>query len=482
MGFARNITLADVAGGLYERSLRRAAKGNERALAILDERFRESNIWVLLDFGVSDYVDIYRLEAYAYEYWLTTARLRRIGKGGSLVVPEDGSFHTGRGINNDLEGLIQSYDERTAAGGLSASALGVAFTMRTPRGADPAPGVMAGYNTERRPWSEVCTIDSAIDGNFVPNFYLTGIDLGGFYRAHEFAKSSFAAARGFSLLSFIGVVAGLGLLELGTVLHQTNATDRTQRLLHLYQRAYVISHWTGYVDALTETVEYLVGPLREAGDPSLASEVPKVIQDLTLSQEKRRGSGFWSLGPRYPFVHYADGILVDLQGLPVLLRNAFFGIRLDGGPKGTEFEDFFREYSKREGLDLLPERTLKARSGKSREVDAAFRCKDSLILCECRAMETPLDLEISRPKSLNARIDDLTDKVEQARTLTEFVRDNISGENYDFSWASSIEYLVVSPFVEWVWSRDPSLWLDVTTPRILSFGEAVAYLGRESER
>ena len=90
--------------------------------------------------------------------------------------------------------------------------------------------------------------------------------------------------------------------------------------------------------------------------------------------------------------------------------------------------------------------------------------------------ERPLDYEIGRPRTMAKRKDRFQGKLDQAKSMRSFIESNPSGTNYDFSNVCCIEYAVVSPFVEWIWSRDNELWIEVDLPRILSPEEVFTLL------
>jgi hypothetical protein len=470
------IAIEDIAGGLFYRELVRAIQ-DRRVLRQVAAEFRNSNQYVMAQFSVRDYVNIYLLEALAYEYWLVTARMRRVGKGGSIVVSEDGNIYGGDAGGDDFEWLVRNYDSRTDRIPFEASALGVTF--RNSVAVEDIQAIAACYNLERQVWPDVCSYDEAQEQTLIPNFYLTCVNVAAFYRAHSFAEQEFLRARGFSLTSFLGIIAAIGLIEIRKVFESSDYLSRFYRLHQLYQRGYVVRKESDYfADVIGKATALLDGWLGIDGH-TLKADATAVIDSLTLTTGKHRSSGLWSLGPRYVFFHYDNAIIVDLQSLHVVLQNAFFGVRLGNGPKGPLFEEFFRSQAQESGLEVLPNRVLTSNAGKEREVDAAIRRGSSLFLCECRTMERPLDLEISRHKTLKARISDLSQKLEQGCSLATFVATERKGRNYDFSWADRIDHLVVSPFVEWVWSRDTALWLDDATPRILCFSEAISYISRQ---
>jgi hypothetical protein len=64
----------------------------------------------------------------------------------------------------------------------------------------------------------------------------------------------------------------------------------------------------------------------------------------------------------------------------------------------------------------------------------------------------------------------------QAQTLAERVAKNPTGKNFDVSWAGSIEWRVVSPFVEFAWQIDEPLYDEAGLPRVLQVHELLDHL------
>ena len=51
---------------------------------------RAASQWVIKDFTEEDFVNIYRVEGLAYQYWRATALLRALGKGARITVRAGG--------------------------------------------------------------------------------------------------------------------------------------------------------------------------------------------------------------------------------------------------------------------------------------------------------------------------------------------------------------------------------------------------------
>jgi hypothetical protein len=109
-------------------------------------------------------------------------------------------------------------------------------------------------------------------------------------------------------------------------------------------------------------------------------------------------------------------------------------------------------------------------------VDAAVRIGDRLFLIECFSYELPLDFEIGKRSVFDKRKEFIIEKVDQAQTLAERVAKEPKGTNFDVSWAKSIEWRVVSPFVEFAWQIDEPLYDEAGMPRVLQVHELLGHL------
>jgi hypothetical protein len=191
----------------------------------------------------------------------------------------------------------------------------------------------------------------------------------------------------------------------------------------------------------------------------------------------------WSGGPRFPVIPFGDKCnVIDLASLGPLLRTLFVFVRHDGTRRGEAFEEAFRAALHLAAHDIVGVGKLVAHSEDEREVDAAVRVNETLYLFECVSIERPLDFEIGKIRTIENRSAELNKKLVQALTLRDFVIVNPVGRTYDFAWAKEIVCFVVSPFVEWIWSRSDSLWHDAHLPRILSADEALEFLDSERSR
>lgn len=251
-----------------------------------------------------------------------------------------------------------------------------------------------------------------------------------------------------------------------------------------FQRAYNL-HGRLLADIKSEILEY-VKLLRERNHikPSrLEVQLDEMLNFITLDSSKQQFISLWSNGPKPILVKINDYYLYDYSSWYPLLKNVFFGLRNydPDSKKGVEFEYAFAKTAKSAGFDVVMQSTKIRCNNLSREVDVAIKIQSSLYLFECRASERPLDFMIGNPKTIRNRCGDLEGKLKQSSTLKTFIENNKAGDNYDFSWAEEIYSAVVSPYTEWIWSTEESLWTSCKKfPKIMSVHEAIEYLKSES--
>ena len=168
-------------------------------------------------------------------------------------------------------------------------------------------------------------------------------------------------------------------------------------------------------------------------------------------------------------------LMIDLAAILPVLQTLFFGVR-KAHAGGVSFENAVRNAILARGLDLCLQGQLKWKNGNPREVDAAVRIGDRLVLIECFSYEMPLDYEVGKPSVFDKRKEFILEKVDQARTLAERVANEPKGTNFDVTWAKSVEWRVVSPFVEFAWQLDEPLYDDAGLPRVLQVQELLGHL------
>lgn len=483
---ANTIEVRDILGGHFIKSLtsRFHAPGESDFYA---NHVSKSPQWVLADFGPSDLATMYFVEGLAYQYWYINAKQRAAGKGVSIEVLPDGSLNELR--SDEQEELIRRYDNRLGKGELGfPSNVGTFVPLKGPRTESAV--IYVGHNVELLPISHLVDLpvqDANTHGAFIPNYLLSHLDAAEYYRTHKYLEKAFNKKYPFGLKEFC--LAAYAISSVLVSLSPKSSENELQQeidLIHKIQRGYI-----SLGVPLPKIKELVIQFLSEAqlddvfNGAAVVAQLDLIFSFLTLDEKKQRNLGIWSLGPRFAFIPYRNIYLFDLSAWFQIFRNLFFGMRNydPRSAKGTEFERIFSSLAGENGLEVVLESKEITLGEQDREVDVAIRVGGHLFLCECRSSERPLDFEIGKPKTINARCADLDEKLDQVLSLADLIRKYPRGKNYDFSWASDITPLVVSPYVEWIWSVDDKYWLPGGTPipRIMSASEAIGYISRYKE-
>jgi hypothetical protein len=209
-------------------------------------------------------------------------------------------------------------------------------------------------------------------------------------------------------------------------------------------------------------------------------EVRQGVEFISLGVASQNNIGLWSGGKRPILIPSIDGLMVDLAAIMPFLYNIFFGVRKTQQVGGKAFEDSVRAALQSRKLDVCFEGDLIWPSGDPREVDAAVRIGDRLLLIECFSYEMPLDYEVGKPSVFEKRKEFISKKLKQAQTLVERISKEPKGVNFDFSWAKSIDWRLVSPFVEFAWHVNDPLFDENGLPRLLQVRELLENLTDEA--
>jgi hypothetical protein len=436
--------------------------------------------WVIKDFAEEDFINIYRVEGLAVQYWRLTALMRCLGKGVPTRFNDDGTW--AYCWDDDLALLIRSIDGRTASNSSSESLLGTWADGQFPSDMRNTTSHLLhpAYNVFRAPVRDAfAPLGLVLADDYVPNFIVGSINLSAYLEAHKFLFDAFEARHGYRLETFVAVLWALEhvvLFPRSSHCSETKlAKSFREGIFHLMRRGY---------DVINAAQDRLVPQIRDwikVGFPHLdpsAEELSTVVERLALTPAVQGSISLWSGGPRYLIVPAGFHHAVDFQGLAVLLDTLFVRLSHDQSHRGTIFEEAFRRALQARSYDVRSGK-LKAPAGE-RELDAGVVLGNTLYVFECVSVERPLDYEIGNPQTIKSRCERLDKKVDQTLSLAEFLSENRKGANYDFSNVTHITPLVVSPFEEWIWDRSSRLWLDEATPRILSANEALELLSRMS--
>jgi hypothetical protein len=124
----------------------------------------------------------------------------------------------------------------------------------------------------------------------------------------------------------------------------------------------------------------------------------------------------------------------------------------------------------------LPSLRLRS-SGTSKQIDASWALGDTLLIAEAKAVSRSIAFDRGDTQAIRYRNTQVVERgLSEVDDKCIWLREHPAGSNYDVSHFKRIVGLVVSPFVEFIPSRDQRYWLDSDTPRVLSLGEVTSFL------
>ena len=450
------------------------------------QALKRSKQVVMTDFRVSDLHDVYGVEGLCCEYWWASAAMRAIGKG-AIIKWDPSKTPSLRYKDTGVNPLCFSYyDQRNneSRGFLTRLGTWIDETEEVER-IDPTRGQQIQFAQlapnpvaqEYPVWNR--QTKSMGRGFGATNFGIGTFSLASFKQENEFMAAPFKQKHGIELdivlfaiwaASFFGIYTGL-TSHLPAV---EQRIDRTMsNWVNLLFRGYSMVNFT--LDQLAQEAIWWAKQLNHERVFS-TDEARQGIEFISLSKSAKGNIGLWSGGKRPILLPSMHGLMIDLAAIMPLLHTLFFGLRKVPQVGGEAFEESVRTALRSRRMDICLQGKLYWRDGSEREVDAGIRLGDRLILIECFSYELPLDYELGKPSVFDRRKGFVLEKLEQARTLAERIRKDPVGTNFDVTWANTIEWLVVSPFVEFAWHVKDPLIGETGLPRVLQVRELIEYL------
>jgi hypothetical protein len=111
-------------------------------------------------------------------------------------------------------------------------------------------------------------------------------------------------------------------------------------------------------------------------------EVRKAVEFISLSKSAQNNVGLWSGGKRPILIPALHGLMLDLAAIVPFFLTLFFGLKKVQQVGGDSFENSVRNAVRLRGFDICLQGKLRWPSGELREVDAAVRIGDRLLLLE----------------------------------------------------------------------------------------------------
>ena len=428
----------------------------------------QGNQLVLTKFTSIDLQHFYDLERLAYEIWRTAAALRTTGKGAPLIVCEPPlSFADDR--SDDLDFLVTNYDQRLDQSSLSHSAAGVEFSTMD---AIKSAGVvfLPLYNLKEvtsEDYKEILSLmyKVRLQSEVKYNFVWFPFNLRDYRNAHRPFAVPFTEKYGISLDAVLAVVAAL-LLRVLYIWTESGIAAFTR----FHQRAYEgpITYET-LLNEIDIFIPHACALLEVEESCISKTEVLNAIKFWELNMTKRRDIDLSYSGPHYLFLPIQSGqYFIDYAWIFRRLYDLFVGVWISN----QNFKGDALENAVQQGPSVLPSGPCKALNGEQRQIDYAINLCNNLVILECKAVGRSIGFDRGDPRSIKHRTDNVVElSLSQADEKASWLVSNPVGTNYDVSTYSHILPIGVSPFVEYIHSKDKYYWISDNIPRVLTVKE-----------
>lgn len=440
----------------------------EQILANIPDRFRMPQLLramlkgqrdlVLTDFSVGDLAQLYGCEQLAYEIWRCGAAARITSKGAPLRVDHTSDLAFFDVRSEELNTLVEIYDERHTP--FLASATATVFEHDSTEIGEGGKILLPFYNVARNDATTYRDLFSqhgiGIGSEMKFNFDWVPFDIKGYCKAHLFLSDAFGRKHGFRFEVALIVIMAL-LYRMWEVW--------IYKPLYMYiafQRAYTGPSLIANIRQIVEEGVEACADILEVDHPS-SDEVQRAIEFLTFSEKKKNLISILTGGPSFVFLPSEDHIaIVDFAWLGSALDYLFLGVPLtEKGTKGKLLESLIG------GTSALPAGRCKAFDDSSRQIDAAFGLGRTLIIVECKANARSIAYERGDLAALQFRRRAFEEALRQVDDKATWLSAHPKGANYDITEFGAILPVVVTPFKEFMHSLDPRYWIKPRLPRVL---------------
>ena len=425
----------------------------------------QGNQLVLTDFTSSDLLAFYDLERLAYEIWRATAALRTIGKGAPLIVYEPPDcFADGR--SPELDFLVTSYDHRINKFVLSRSASGVVFSNTTELSVAGCV-FLPTYNLNGVTSKVFDEFFSRMYGlrllsEVTYNFVWIPFNLREYRKAHLPFAIAFYKRHGVSLDAVLAVVAAL-LLRTFLSWHYTRGISTLRYWQRAYEgpypREFIRDEVLSFIPSACKTLDIQKTALD-------AHDIQAAIHFWELDESNRKDIDLSYSGPHYLFLPVqSDRAFIDYAWIFRRLHDLFVGIWIpDQNFKGDALEKYIRK-----DKSLLPTTPCRSNTGEERQIDYAVLCGNHLVIAECKAVSKSIGFERGDPKAIKHRTDKVIELgLSEVDDKAKWLVKHPVGNNYNVTEYNYILPVVISPFVEFIPSKDTRYWLSEDIPRVLT--------------
>jgi hypothetical protein len=205
-----------------------------------------------------------------------------------------------------------------------------------------------------------------------------------------------------------------------------------------------------------------------------SNEVKLVLDSLILDEDKRQNINLSTRGPKpLFFCVFGQELMIDYRAILSILMTKTHPISQDIDNKGTVFEKMVFENLKSINFNLWEcQKKLKHSDNTSRQVDITFIYKDILFIAELKSIVRSMDYEIGKSKALEFRKNKLVKALKQCEKTSDWLMKHQVGTNFELP--KNIKFIVpivITPFPEYIWTKDNQYWLTQNISRICLVSE-----------
>jgi hypothetical protein len=460
----------------------------KRILNGLGAEFKPPPGIYIKEFSFSQFVELLSLERLVSEFCQVVAMLRRVYKGGSLVIENVKSYY----VQNDniTELLIQSLDRRSEL--FSGHFTERGMPIDSSGGASPKyVCFLPIYNVYRVTLKEYpqdlifVPNSKPVIGNrvdFAPNFLLAPQDMEAYYLHHEFLSKDFADEYGFTFKCFVQCMMSLSLLVIA-ISRETGVISGIEFMQRAYKFYTSTEHIVADINSMIESMirKNLTVPHIEEYQPS-PDEIARFLMAFTLNDRLTGQIDLATRGPRPLVIEtFPNSYILDYSALPSILHNALSLKEADWTEKGIIFEDYVIEKLTQKGFRLWEhQKVLKANDDTETEIDISFLLGTALFICECRSVSRSKAYERGERQALDFRREKFNSALETCDRRADWLAKHRRGRNFEIPQGVDIVIpIAVSPFVEYIWSANEMLWLTKEIPRVCTPDELATLTSRD---
>lgn len=441
-----------------------------------------------------DAINIYQVEYLALDYYMITAQLRRLWKGGQLKVHQ-GRF-AGVELPRKVEALVDLYDTRSTNYGSLLSHFGAITDIETiehKESQDHFTVFIPVPNIERHEVPLVFPGEEFFDGKMKgpvypkggnpSNFVLAPVSIRPFYEKMRMFRQSIEEMFGFSPEEFVAFLIGIDRHHRSFWLH--NIRSRYS----FFQRGYTLmpnrEDFRRYLEErYIQVYKHLFGDITTA---QASSSFMTMLDRMTYNEEAFADISLWDRTGAKLFLSVPGGLLTDHSVFPPLLESIFSELStrasIDGSIgqiRGDDFENDVEKHLKANISDFQPwmcHRKLEFFSGSERDIDVSFFIGQVLFVVECKAFSVPPAFDRGETGALEARETKLDVALTQADTLCELLCEERKGKNFELPGAiTHLVAIAASPFTEYIPKQSDRYFLTADIPRVCTPAEIVEFV------